>query len=460
MNQKLTVFRKKGFGSFIKTAFYVWPAEARRKKLFFFWKNYNVFFCLWVSARKILVIDEKYMVALLDLLSTCLANMSRILVKLNIFSQLSGFEQNEVGLLVENFPQDCRNYIIRVQKIIFRRGFLCGWKIFPKFFWIKGVSYLQFWRFFFGMVAKHEFNLSSRTFGENNFWEKSLRFCRKVWTISKNDLVCWRERNYHFGFFDDKIQDFVKKFCWFMGAEFRPLEVLLWAEQYLLSSEIFLMDYSHPARSSAGIIELHSTFPIKTFGNFFASKYKFQSSCCDFGKKLPRMLEKNWRLHQNWTLSARGVSHEEVFFQKMTWSRFTFTSGGRPPAGVSKVIYTCFGQCFEEKHSFRRNYNCFFSLDCNCKKWCFVVGLLITLGQWAKNLQFSGKKDSEASSKLHFTFGRQELEEKNCFFLKKTQCFILFGSFGQKNSDYRWKVYGSFVGFALYLSSQHAEGIG
>ena len=37
------------------------------------------------------------MVALLDLLSTCLANMTRILDKSNIFSQLSGFEQKEVG---------------------------------------------------------------------------------------------------------------------------------------------------------------------------------------------------------------------------------------------------------------------------------------------------------------------------------------------------------------------------
>ena len=188
--------------------------KSSTKKIdFFCWKNYNVFFCLWVSARKILVMDEKYMVALLDLLSTCPANMSRILVKLNIFSQLSGFEQNEVGLLVENFPQDCRKYIIRVQKIIFRRGLLCGWKIFPKFFWIKGVSYLQFWRFFFGMVAKHEFNLSSRRFGENNFWEKSLRFCHNVWTISKNDLVCWREKNYHFVFLTIKFRISWKNFA-------------------------------------------------------------------------------------------------------------------------------------------------------------------------------------------------------------------------------------------------------
>ena len=104
------------------------------------------------------------------------------------------------------------------------------------------------------------------------------------------------------------------------------------------------------------------------------------------------------------------------------------------------MIYTCFGHSFEEKHGFRKNYICFISLDCKCKKWYFVVGLRIFSGQWAKNLQFFGKKYSEASSKLHFRFGRQKLEEKNCFFLKKTQYFILFGRFGHKTSGYGWKV--------------------
>ena len=109
-----------GSGSLIKNAFYVWPARARRKNCFFFEKTQCIF-CLGYSARKILVMDEKFMVALLDLFSTCLANMSRILDKLNIFSQLSGFEQKEVGVLVQIFPQDCRNYIIRVQKIIWEK---------------------------------------------------------------------------------------------------------------------------------------------------------------------------------------------------------------------------------------------------------------------------------------------------------------------------------------------------
>ena len=105
-----------------------------KKKLFSFSKKHNVIFCLGYSARKILVMDEKFMVALLELLSTCLANMSKILDKLNIFSQLSGFEQKDVGVLVQIFPQDCRNYIIRVQKIILRKSLLYGRIIFPKLF--------------------------------------------------------------------------------------------------------------------------------------------------------------------------------------------------------------------------------------------------------------------------------------------------------------------------------------
>ena len=130
-SQKLTVFWQKTFGSFIKTAFYVWPAKVRGKKCFF-WKKDNVFVCFGFLARRILVMDEKFMVALLDLLCTCLANMSRIMDNLSIFSQLSGFEQNEVGLLAENFPQDCRHYIIRVQKINLRRGFFVKKKKLPK----------------------------------------------------------------------------------------------------------------------------------------------------------------------------------------------------------------------------------------------------------------------------------------------------------------------------------------
>ena len=142
------------------------------EKIVFSWKKHNVIFCSGFSARKILVMDEKCMVPLLNLLSMCLANMSRILVKLNIFSQLSGFEQKEVGLLVENFPQDCRNYIIQVQKIIFRRGLLCGWIVFPKLFLDQECKLFALLKTFFGMVAKHEFNLSRGMFGENFFWEK------------------------------------------------------------------------------------------------------------------------------------------------------------------------------------------------------------------------------------------------------------------------------------------------
>ena len=184
------------------------------------------------------------------------------------------------------------------------------------------------------------------------------------------------------------------------------------------------MDYAHPAESSARMLKLHSTCPIKPSVNFFARKYKFQSWCCDFGKKLPHMVGKIWRLHQNWTLFVRGTSWG-IFFKKETWSWSTFISGGRPPAWVSKVVCTCFGQCFEEKPSFRRNYICYISLDCRCKKWCFVVGLLITSGYWIKNLQFFGRKDPAASSKMHFTFGRQKLEERKVFFGKVTMLYFV-----------------------------------
>ena len=92
-------------------------------------------------------------------------------------------------------------------------------------------------------------------------------------------------------------------------------------------------------------------------------------------------------------------------------------------------LYVCW-QCFEEKHSFRRNYLFFISL--HCKKLCFVVGLLITSGQWAKNLRCFGKKVSAASSKMHFTFGRQKLEEKFVSFEKKDKILFFFGFSARK----------------------------
>ena len=120
MSQKLTVLRQKVPAAWSKMHFKFGRQELEEKIVFFFEKTQCIF-CLGYSARKILVMDEKFMVALLYLFSTCLANMSRILDKLNIFSQLSGFEQKEVGVLVQIFPQDCRNYIIRVQKIIWEK---------------------------------------------------------------------------------------------------------------------------------------------------------------------------------------------------------------------------------------------------------------------------------------------------------------------------------------------------
>ena len=54
--------------------------------------------------------DEKFLVALLESHSTCLANVSIKLDFLNVLLQLSVLERKEVGILVESFPQDCRKY--------------------------------------------------------------------------------------------------------------------------------------------------------------------------------------------------------------------------------------------------------------------------------------------------------------------------------------------------------------
>ena len=65
------------------------------EKFVSFEKKDKILFCFGFSARKILVMDEKFMVVLLYLFSTCLANKSKILDNLSIFLQLSGFEQKK-----------------------------------------------------------------------------------------------------------------------------------------------------------------------------------------------------------------------------------------------------------------------------------------------------------------------------------------------------------------------------
>ena len=59
---------KEKFGSFIKF-----------EEKIVFWKKHNVSLFFGFSARKILIMDGKFLVALLELLSTCLANLSKIL---------------------------------------------------------------------------------------------------------------------------------------------------------------------------------------------------------------------------------------------------------------------------------------------------------------------------------------------------------------------------------------------
>ena len=170
--KNLQFFGRKDLAASSKLHFTFGRHKFEEKIVLFLKKKQNVLFCFELSARKILVRDEKFMVALLDLLSTCLANMSRIMDNLSIFWQLSGFEQKEVGVLVQNFPQDCRNYIIRVQKIISRRGLLYGRIIYPKLFLDQECKLFTFLIFFLRRVSKHEGNLSRSIFGDKNFLEK------------------------------------------------------------------------------------------------------------------------------------------------------------------------------------------------------------------------------------------------------------------------------------------------
>ena len=97
MSQKLTVFRQKRLGSFIKTAFYVLPTKVSKNC---FLRKTNFLFFLGFSASAFLDMDEKLSIALLELHSTCPANVSTKLVFLNFLLQLSEFERKEVWLLL------------------------------------------------------------------------------------------------------------------------------------------------------------------------------------------------------------------------------------------------------------------------------------------------------------------------------------------------------------------------
>ena len=139
--------------------------------------------------------DEKFLLAWLESHSTCLANMSVKLDFLNVLLQLSGLERKEVGILVESFPQDCRNYIIRVQKVIFRRDLFYRRIVFPKLFLDPECILFAFLKIFFSAgllnmnaICPEEY-LAKKTFGK-----KSIRLCHNLWTISKNNLAYWREK--------------------------------------------------------------------------------------------------------------------------------------------------------------------------------------------------------------------------------------------------------------------------
>ena len=92
------------------------------------------------------------------------------------------------------FPAGLSELLIRVQKIILRRDLLYGRIIFPKLFLDQECKLFALPKIFFGWVSKHKFNMSGRLFGEKIFGKSSIKFCHNVWTISKNDLACWREK--------------------------------------------------------------------------------------------------------------------------------------------------------------------------------------------------------------------------------------------------------------------------
>ena len=128
MNQKLTVFRQKKFGIFIETAFYILPTKVWRKNCISI-KTISFIF-LGFSAENFLVMDENFSVALLELHSTCLANVSIKLDILKFLSQLSGFERKEVWLVVI-----ISGVIVRTTLYVYWKIFQVVWFFGRKFFW-------------------------------------------------------------------------------------------------------------------------------------------------------------------------------------------------------------------------------------------------------------------------------------------------------------------------------------
>ena len=159
------------------------------------------------------------------------------------------------------------------------------------------------------------------------------RLCHNVWTIRKNDLACW-SKNLSFWYFWRKISGFREKILlvlqsWIPRAQGFAMSGTIFFEQWKFLDGLYTSGgkFSRDVKTAFNVS--HQTFWKKFF---IARKYKFQTSCWDFGEKLPHMVGKNWRLHQNWTLPARG-NIWGIFF-KVTWSWSTFISGGRPPAWV------------------------------------------------------------------------------------------------------------------------------
>ena len=141
----------------------------------------------------------------------------------------------------------------------------------------------EFWQYFSRRVFQNAFVVSWGTSGKNIFfWNKNKNMSQFLHYEQKSLSA---SKFYSFRTLGEKIPVFVKKFCWFVRADFHPIKVLLWGEQYFSSSENFLKDYVHPADSSTGLLKLHSTCPIKLFGNFFCKKIKISVIMCGFWRK-------------------------------------------------------------------------------------------------------------------------------------------------------------------------------
>ena len=162
------------------------------------------------------------------------------------------------------------------------------------------------------------------------FGKKSIRFCHNVWTISKNDLACWREKFVFFVILTINFRISWKKLLvrlsWIPPAQGFAMSGTIFFEQWKFLDGFWTTGWKFGRDVKTAFNVSRQTF----WETFFARKIKFHSSCWDFGEKLPHMVGENWRLHQNWTLPARGNSWGIFLLSAMILIYFHFwqkTSG-------------------------------------------------------------------------------------------------------------------------------------